>query len=125
MYLFQKELTNVGLIENRQYFFLNFFRRISISGFFDFSLHCVLIRMPQGFSLRVIGCLIPNKDCDPANFHDMSLQRVSLSIIYIYIKYQMCYFDRNVDRLKIFEKKHYEKTLDEKPSFTYLRIIKI
>ena len=94
--------------------------------------------MPQGFSLTVIGCLIHNKDCDPANFHDMSLKRVSLFIIYI--EYQMSYFDKNnhkmslqtditvfmemydgnVDRLIIFKIQNDEKTVEGKPSFTYL-----
>ena len=68
----------------------------------------------------------------------MSLKRVSLSIIYI--KYQMSYFDKNnhtmslqtdvtlfmemydgnVDRLIIFKKQYDEKTVEGKPSFTYL-----
>ena len=95
---------------------------------------CISIRMPQGFSLTVIGCLIHNKDCNPANFHDMSLRRVS------FIKYQISYFEKsnrrmslqtdvtlfmeiydgNVDRLTIFKKQYDEKTVEGIPSFTYL-----
>ena len=88
--------------------------------------------------MTVVGCLIHNKDCDPANFHDMSLKRVSLFIIYI--EYQMSYFDKNnhkmslqtdvtvfmemydgnVDRLIIFKIQNDEKTVEGKPSFMYL-----